>query len=337
MTKLHSVLDFLRSSRDNFTSGEEISRRLGVSRSAVWKEIQNLRGLGYRIKAQSHEGYRLAGVPDKMFADEISHGLGTHWVGRPIYSYEEIDSTNDTAFRLGEQGSPEGLCIFAEHQRKGRGRLGRSWVCPRGKGILFSILLKPSLPPSEVSRITLVAAVSVIQAIRKITGKTLGIRWPNDVLYGDKKVCGILTEMSAEADRMKFVVVGIGVNVNARSAELPEGATSLKEIAGEEVSRVDFAKDLLREIEKDMTRLKQGRFKELAEEWETYSVTSGRRITATLFDKKIYGQALGIDEHGALWIRKDSGLQERILSGDIQHLGVSPVRRRRQASRRRKR
>lgn len=257
---------------------------------------------------------------DRILPDELSSELGTRFIGRRLYSYEALDSTNDTAWKLGAEGLPEGVCIFAEFQKKGRGRLGRSWTSPRGKNLLFSILLRPRLSPNEVSKITLTTAVSVVKVIGRFTGKDCGIQWPNDVLFERKKVCGILTEMSTESDRVKFVVVGIGVNVNAAGRELPARATSIKEMTGKAVPRRVFAKKLLEQIESDYLRLKKGLFHEIAREWEDYSVTSGRRVIATVFGRKIQGQASGIDEDGALWIRKDNGLQEKITSGDIEHL-----------------
>lgn len=313
------VLDFLRENQGHFISGEEISRKLKVSRSAVWKEMQTLRDLGYTIEAQPHLGYRLSNIPDKMFADEITYGLKTKFIGKKIFSYDTLDSTNDAAFRLGEQGMEEGACVFAEYQKKGRGRLGRSWVSPKGENLILSVLLRPLLPPTEASKMTLAAAVSVIQTIRKTSGKTLGIKWPNDIVCGHKKVGGILTEMSAEVDRVNFVVVGIGLNINSSHKELPKGSTSLKEIVGREVSRISFARDLLEQLEKDYLVLKKGHFEALAKEWEDFSVVSGRRVSARVSGRKIEGEAMGIDKDGALWIRKDDGLQERIMAGDIEY------------------
>jgi len=316
--KTSVVLDFLRENQGHYISGEEISRKLKVSRSAVWKEMQYLRDLGYVIEAQPHMGYRLSSIPDKMFADEIAYGLKTKFIGKKIFSYDTLDSTNDAAFKLGEQGMEEGVCVFAESQKKGRGRLGREWVSPKSKNLILSMLLRPSLPPTEASKITLAAAVSVIQAVRKTTGKTLGVKWPNDIVCGHKKVGGILTEMSAEVDRVNFVVVGIGLNINSVSKELPKGSTSLKEIAGHEVSRISFARDLLEQLERDFLLLKKGHFETLAKEWEDFSVVSGRRVAARVSGRKIEGEALGIDKDGALWIRKDDGLQERITAGDVE-------------------
>ena len=314
------LLELLRHKKDGYVSGEEMSHRLKVTRAAVWKGIEVLRKLGYTIESRAGQGYRLAGVPDKMFADEIAHGLKTRVIGKKIYSYDDLDSTNDAAWRLGEQGLPEGACVFAEHQKKGRGRLGRSWQSPKGKGLLLSVLLRPRLSSAEAAKMTLMAAVSAARAMKKHVGKAPGIKWPNDLLYGGRKVCGILTEMSAELDRVKFLVVGIGVNVNGSAKELPPGSTSLKEEAGHAVNRQAFARDLLTELEADYTRLKEGRFEEIVKDWEDHSATSGKRVTATVFGRKVQGQAVGIDSDGALWIRRDNGLQERVIAGDVHHL-----------------
>lgn len=259
-------------------------------------------------------------MPDKLFADELSRGLGTTLLGKQILSYEESDSTNDAALELAEQGEAEGTCIFAEHQRRGRGRLGRSWLSPKGKSLLFSVILRPLLSPAEVSKITLTAAVSVARCSSRFTGRMLGIKWPNDVVYEEKKICGILTEMRAEADRVNFVVLGIGLNVNAEAEELPPEAGSLMQIAGKEIPRLELGRELLRELERDYLRLREGRFDSIAKDWERFSVTSGRRVAAACLGKKIQGQAMGIDADGALWIRTDSGLQQRILAGDVEHL-----------------
>ncbi len=293
---------------------------MNVSRSAVWKEIHNLRELGYSIEAQPHWGYRFISAPDRLFADEIQWQLGTRFVGKKVFSYEELDSTNDMAWRLGEEGLPEGSCVFAEHQKKGRGRLGRRWEAPKNKAILCSVLLRPKLSPSEVPCATLAAALSVTRAVKTLTGVSVGIKWPNDILYKEKKLCGILTEMSAETDRVRFVVLGIGLNVNNKTKDLPLGATSLREITGAEVSRLSLAQLLLQELEKDILRIKNREFDALSREWEEHSQTTGKRVVATLLDRTVQGQATGIDRDGALWIRKDNGLQERIVSGDIRHL-----------------
>jgi BirA family biotin operon repressor/biotin-[acetyl-CoA-carboxylase] ligase len=318
--KPNPVLDLLREHKGRSVSGEEISSKLGVSRSAVWKEMQSLRRLGYEIEAQPHLGYRLLSAPDKLFADEIAHALGTQIIGKNITSYETLDSTNDAAFQLGERGAKEGACVFAEHQKKGRGRLGRSWVSPKGRNLILSVLLRPKISPAQVARITLMAGVSAVRAARHVTDTGLGIKWPNDILYRGRKLGGILTEMSAEPDAVHFLVLGIGMNLNADPAELPPGSTSLKAVSGRTVDRVDFARALLRELDADYRQFRRGELGALARAWEEYSATSGKRVVATLQGRRIQGEAGGIDEDGALWIRRDDGLQERILSGDIEHL-----------------
>ncbi len=318
--KESDILNFLRQKKEYYISGEEISKKLGVSRSAIWKEMQTLRKLGYEIEAQPHLGYRLATIPDKMFADELKAGLGTQFIGAEIHSYDQLDSTNDAAFILGEKGAREGVCVFAEYQKRGRGRLGRSWVSPKGKNLILSVLLRPIILPQEISKLTLACAVSLIKTIKKTTQMQLGIKWPNDIYYKDLKVGGILTEMSAESDRINFIVVGIGLNLNTGTDELPPKATSLKAITHRKINRIEFAQELLRMLEFDYLRLKNGLFEELGKDWEEFSITSGKRVVATLLGQKIEGQATGIDQNGILWIRQDNGIHQRIVAGDIEHL-----------------
>jgi BirA family biotin operon repressor/biotin-[acetyl-CoA-carboxylase] ligase len=320
MKREDAVLACLREKQNRFVSGEDMAGRLKVTRAAVWKEITALRKLGYGITSEIGRGYKLTRIPDKMFADEIIQGLKNRIIGRELFCYGEVDSTNDVAHRLGESGTKEGTCVFAEHQKKGRGRLGRSWEAPKSKNVLLSVLLRPLLPPTEVPRLTLAVSIAVARTIERETGVRPGIKWPNDVLIGEKKVCGILTEMSAEVDRVKYVVIGIGVNANTVAKDLPDGATSLREVTGKNIHRPAFARTLLVELETEYTRLKEGRYEAIAKEWEEYTVTSGRRVTATISGRKIQGQAVGIDLDGALWIRRDNGLQERVTAGDIQHL-----------------
>ena len=314
------LLGALREAPGVFLSGERLSEELGVTRAAIWKEVQALRAMGYEIVSSTHRGYALQSAPDKLFSDEIQHELRTKRIGKEIFSYESLDSTNTTAWRLGMDGVKEGACVFAEHQKKGRGRLGRAWSSPKEKNILFSVLLRPKLAPSEVSRLTLAAGLAVVEAVKRQTGIVLGLKWPNDVLWGDKKVCGILTEMNAEADRVHFVVLGIGLNVNSASSDLLPQAASLREIAEKKTARVPLARAILEELERFVDMVGAAQMDALCEIWENHSLTTGRRVAATVLDRTVEGTAVGIDRDGALWIRKDNGLQERILSGDIQHL-----------------
>ncbi|MEI8345404.1 MAG: biotin--[acetyl-CoA-carboxylase] ligase, partial [Candidatus Omnitrophota bacterium] len=234
-----AVLTILKKYHDRYVSGEDISAKLKVSRTAIWKEIQGLRDLGYQIEAFPHLGYRLTDIPDKLFADEIGYELKTQTIGRKIISYESLDSTNDAVRKFGQDGLAEGVCVFAEAQRKGRGRLGRSWLSPRGKGILVSFLLRPPITLGQISGMTLMVAISAVKAVLTQTGVVLGIKWPNDLIYHDQKVGGILTEIGAEADRLNFAVVGLGLNANGAACDLPKGSISLREIAGKEIARVE--------------------------------------------------------------------------------------------------
>lgn len=315
-----AVLHALRRERTRFLSGEDLAQELGLTRAAVWKAIEGLRKLGYDISAHPNAGYRLDGVPDRLYADEISHSLETEYMGGQIHAYETCESTNDTAWSLAQHGSPEGVLVVAEKQQKGRGRLGRTWSSPAGKNLLFSLILRPSLPPDGLGRVTLVAAVSLVRTVREETGVQAGIKWPNDIVHRDKKIGGILTEMSADTDRVRFCIVGIGLNLNSDPDALPEGAMSLKKLAGKPVGRTGFLRAFLRTFERDYETLKAGRFDLLADDWRRFSETIGRRVSAQLPQRQIEGQAVDIDASGMLWIRLDNGLQQKISSGDIRHL-----------------
>lgn len=311
------ILNIFRSSNGEFISGEEISEKLKITRAAVWKHIEQLRKEGYEITGEPHVGYRLTGTPDKLIPQEISHKLGTKIIGRKIYSYETTDSTNDVAHRLAQSGSPEGTVIFSEGQSKGRGRMGRQWLSPKGKGIYLSLILRPDLSPAEAPKITLVSAVAVALAIRKVTHLGALIKWPNDILINDRKACGILTEMSAEVNTVSYIVLGIGINVNTAKADLPKEATSLKIETGEEVPRVELAQEILRELERQYRIFKEKGFKKIIEEWKGLSHTLGEEVKITCHGRKVEGTASDLDTSGALVVRLDNGFTEHITAGDV--------------------
>jgi BirA family biotin operon repressor/biotin-[acetyl-CoA-carboxylase] ligase len=310
------IVAFLKEAEGRYVSGEEFSKILGVTRASVWKHIEELRALGYEIEAQPHLGYRLVRAPDKLLPHEITSGLKTRFVGKKVYSYESTDSTNNRAYELAESGAKEGVTITAEQQKKGKGRLGRTWASPRG-GIYFSVILRPQVTPTEVSKLTLVMAVSVAETVREMTGARAMIKWPNDILIDGRKICGILTELKAEQDMTSFVVVGIGINVNTKQASLPPGATSIAKETGREWSRIDLARALLKNIESHYLAFRKGGFGEIVEEWKKLSSVLGRRIKIAERTKIIEGTALDIDAGGALVVRLDNGFQERVLAGDI--------------------
>jgi BirA family biotin operon repressor/biotin-[acetyl-CoA-carboxylase] ligase len=311
------ILAALKKRSNEYTSGEELSKKLKVSRTAVWKHIENLRNDGYQIEAHPHLGYRFVSAPDKLLADELNHELYCRIFGKKIFSYASLDSTNVTAYGLAEEGSPEGTIVVAEQQKKGKGRLGRSWISPAGTGVYLSAVLKPEIQPKEASKITLIAAVSVAGALSGISGLKCMIRWPNDIIVDSKKICGILTEMKAEQDKTAFVILGIGINVNTPASSLPKEASSLKVLTGKEYSRVEAAKAVLRELDVNYLRFLKKGFAPFLKEWSLYSAITGRRVKLTCHNRILEGTAQDIDENGALVIRLDNGLSESVLAGDV--------------------
>jgi len=310
------ILTLLKKEK-GYLSGEDISEHFGISRAAIWKHIEELRSQGYEIEAAPHLGYRLVSAPDRLLADEIAWELQTKLIGKKIYSFDSLDSTMDFAYELGLKNSPEGTIVCAETQKKGRGRMGRSWASPRYKGIYFSVILRPQIMPNEAPKLTILSAVAVREAIEKISGLNPLIKWPNDILVNDKKVAGILAEMQAETDAVKFVVIGIGINVNTDKSLLPPKATSLKEERGEEISRIVLLQEILRLIENYYFLFQDKGFSPIAEEWKKHSAILGHHVKILYHHKTIEGEAVDLDCDGALLVRKDSGFIEKVLAGDV--------------------
>ena len=310
------ILQALRHS-NNHISGEDISDSLKISRAAVWKHIQELRKDGYEIEAIPHLGYKLLSSPDRLISDEITSGLHTKILGKRVHSFDTVTSTMDVAFDLGVKSEPEGTIVCAECQTKGRGRLGRGWVSSSGKGIYLSIILRPKILPNEASKLTLLTAVATCEAIRDFTGVDCQIKWPNDLLINEKKVAGILTELSAEMDMVRFVVIGIGINVNNSKNLLPSKSTSLKEELSKQVSRVGLLKTVLKKFDEKYILFSKEGFKKIADEWRSLSATLGRRVKVMHQKEYTEGQAVDIDSDGGLLIRKDSGFTEKVLTGDV--------------------
>ena len=312
------ILNIFRKNPDNYISGEEISQKLGISRAAIWKHIEKLRQRGYDFAAVPHLGYRLSAVPDRLFPEEIKFGLDTKIIGQRIIYYDVIGSTNTKCYELAEKDYPQGTTVVAEGQTKAKGRLSRSWLSPRYKGIYFSVILKPDILPMRVPKITLLAAVSVASVISKLTRLSALIRWPNDVLINRRKVCGILTEMNAEADRVNFIILGIGINVTTKRSSLPKGATSLFEEGAKDITRAQLLRKLLMELESNYLLFKKRGFAPIVREWQNFSAILGSRVKIISHSEKIEGQAAGIDSEGALILRLDNGFQKKILAGDVE-------------------
>jgi BirA family biotin operon repressor/biotin-[acetyl-CoA-carboxylase] ligase len=318
------ILSALRAAGDEPVSGADLSHRLKVSRAAIWARVEELRSFGYEIEASPHQGYRLIAVPDVLHADDLLSRLGKNKViGRDIRVFQETTSTNDVIEKLARDGVNEGVVIFAESQTKGRGRLGRKWLSPAKKGLWFSVLLRPDLRPHEITRLTVASATALRRAIGNQTGLEPEIKWPNDILIEGRKVAGILTEMNAEVDRAKYVILGIGVDVNLSTRDFPadlrKSATSLKIETGKTLSRAELAVNILRELEADYQRICSNRFDEVAEEWEKHCKTIGEEVVIRTGSREIRGRAESLAEDGALLLRTEHGRPERIVGGDVTH------------------
>ncbi len=314
------ILEMLRE-QDDRLSGAAMSKILGISRSAIWKHIKSLRREGYRIEAKPASGYRLVSVPEQPTPWEIQSGLRTEQFGKKIYAFPQIVSTNEVAFRLALNGAEEGEVVVAESQTKGKGRMGRQWESPAGLNIYLSIILRPKMLPNKTPLITLMAAVACAEAIDEVVGLIPAIKWPNDLMIGKKKLGGILTEADMELDRIHFVVVGIGINVNMPPSEFPPSikdiATSLLEAGGRNVSRTALTQAILRQLEQWYARLGQGRAEEIRRRWLELSLVRGQEIEVAFMEEVVRGTALEIDEDGALLVQTNNGTIRRIVAGDV--------------------
>lgn len=322
MTTDAQILAALRSAENSGVSGADLSTKLGISRAAIWARIEELRKLGYDIEASPHLGYRLRNDPDLLVADDLIARLGkTSVIGRDIRVFEQTTSTNDVIEKLARDGVKEGVAVFAESQTKGRGRLGRQWSSPTRKGLWLSILLRPDLRPLETTQLTVAAATALRRAIQQATGLRAEIKWPNDILFRGKKLVGILTELSAELDRVRHITLGIGVNVNQTAADFPPDlrklATSLRLETGRTVARAELATAILRELDHDYARVCGGHFVAVADEWEQHCDTLGQRVVIKLGNRTIRGHAESLDNDGALLLRTEHGHIERIIGGDV--------------------
>lgn len=319
MKKSALLLELDRSK--DYVSGEQLSQILGVSRTAVWKQIQGLREQGYEIEAQPRIGYRLLKRPDLLLPEEIASGLGTDYLGQEVVHYDEVDSTNDAARRLAQQGAPAGTLVVAERQTGGKGRMGRSWISPAGEGLWFSFILRPKMLPQEAPRITLVAAVAVAQALRSLTGLDIRIKWPNDLLIKGKKITGILTEMNSEIGRINYLVVGIGINVDINPISLPPEvrvkATSLSAYLNRKLSRLELLRRCLEELERYFEKWQVGGFDKILEEWKQLSATLGNRVQVMVLEDLIEGLAEDVGADGSLLLRLDDGTSYQVVAGDV--------------------
>ncbi len=315
------ILQLLRQHRGEPLSGEEISRQLNISRTAVWKHVQILKTEGYAIRSLPKKGYLLLDVPDKLYPQEIAAHLKTKWLGRKIYYEEKVDSSNNVAKRLANEGCPDGLVVVAEEQGAGKGRLRRGWLSPYGKGIWFSVVLKPPFLPQEAAKCTLLAAVAVAKAVNSVKGVDAKIKWPNDILLKGRKLVGILTEMNAEFGHINYVVIGIGINTTVQPEDYPEElrplAVSLHEAAQEPFTRAELLAKILGNMEELYETATWEGFAPILDEWRKYSCTLGQQVKVIAPDSTYFGTALDIDAEGLLLVRKADGQVEKVVAGDV--------------------
>jgi BirA family biotin operon repressor/biotin-[acetyl-CoA-carboxylase] ligase len=302
------ILKALRE-RSGYVSGETLSEQLGTSRVSVWKHIRALKEAGYVIEA-SPRGYRLVSSPDLLLPYEFPD------LEQRIHYFPEIGSTMDAARELARKGAREGTIVLAEAQTHGRGRLSRRWLSPEG-GIYFTIILRPRISPAYAPRINLMVSVAVAVIIKKLFRLKAELKWPNDVLIEGKKVCGILAEMDAEMDVVNFVNVGIGINANTSVPQFEKTATSLKDMLGRVISRKEFLRALLTEIERRQAQLMEP---DLLAEWKKLSVTLDEDVRIMSLGEEVTGRAIDIDATGALVVRVKDGSLRTVLVGDCIHL-----------------
>lgn len=315
------LIELLSQNKGEFLSGEEISRVLNCSRTAVWKHIQSLKELGYTFEAVPRKGYRLIGEPDRIDPDTLRNRLSTRVLGHQLHLFTDVESTQDIAHELAGKGAPEGTLVIAERQNSGRGRMGRIWHSPRGKGIYMSMILKPEIPLPLTPQLTLLTAVALCRTIRKLAGVDAGIKWPNDLLIGGRKISGILLESSAEDERLINVVAGIGISVNLAEEDFPEElrkvATSLMMEAGRHIDREELIALFLTELEELYGLYQREGFSPIKSLWEALSVTLDRQVNVRTPKGNVEGTAVGIDDMGALMVRMSDGKTIKLYSGEV--------------------
>jgi len=303
--------------------GPKIAAEIGVTRATVWTWIERLRSLGVELQGYPATGYQLRAVPDLLTPSLVRPELGECEIGKKIVHYFLTGSTNTVAMGLASNGAPHGTVVLAEEQSAGRGRFGRAWYSEKSSGIYVSIILRPTLPPAAAPILTLLAGVAGHHAIRKITGLVTDIRWPNDLLISGKKVGGILTEMSAELDRIHAVVVGMGLNVNHRSLpkDLRATATSLSLEGGRRYSRVHILVALLKEMQHFYLLHQERGSADVVRCWESISsFARGKRIRVLRNSGEAFGLTQGLEPNGALRVRFEDGHEEALISGEVLEL-----------------
>jgi BirA family biotin operon repressor/biotin-[acetyl-CoA-carboxylase] ligase len=318
--RLAGLLTLLAENATIVISGARIAKEIGVSRSTVWRWAQRLRGLGVKVKGQPATGYFLEQVPDILTPDMLKQRLKGSLFGKRVFHFFKTDSTNRVALELGHAGEPEGAVVLAEEQTAGRGRTGRKWHSERAAGIYETLLLRPKLAPVQAPLLTMMAGLSAHTAVQAVTGLEVDLKWPNDLLIQGKKVGGILTEMHAEPGQIRFVIVGIGLNVNQEKfpGELANTATSLRAETGKPQSRMELLVRLLREFEGDYNRFVHEGVASVVARFESISsYAKGKRVRVTNGTESYAGTTAGLGPEGLLQVQRDDGRMMTVIAGDV--------------------
>lgn len=303
-------------------SGQDIADEFGVSRTAIWKYVKELEQEGYEIGTVRKKGYYLISSPDRVNEANVKKHLETDDYGKHIQYFESVDSTQKIAHELAQQGAANGTVVISEEQLAGKGRMARPWSSKAYKGIWMSVITRPHLTLQQAPQMTLVAAVAITKAIEEVTGLVAQIKWPNDLLINQKKITGILTELQADPDLIKSIILGIGINVNQDMDEFPKElssiATSLKVELGKSVNRAKLIATTLKYLEEYTKMYEANGFKPIKLLWESYSNTIGKRIRAVMVNETVEGLAIGITDSGMLELKLDDGTIYGVYSGDIE-------------------
>ncbi|ABK61508.1 MULTISPECIES: biotin--[acetyl-CoA-carboxylase] ligase [Clostridium] len=320
------IINLLKENEDNFISGEKISEKLGISRAAVWKHIKSIKEDGYEIESISRKGYKLISSPDLLTFEEVNPYLNTKYIGKDIRYYNTIDSTNTKAKELGTAGAKEGTVVISEEQTGGRGRLGRQWVSPKFNGIWMSIILKPDIEPMDASKITQIGAAAVCMSINEL-GLKATIKWPNDIVLNGKKVCGILTEMSGELNKINYIIMGIGINVNIEDEDFPgdikDIATSIKIESGKKVKRKELVASIFNNFESLYDEfINSETIKRSINICRENSALIGNDIKIIKRNEEVFAKAIGLTEDGELIVEYNDGKVDKIVSGEVSVRGM---------------
>lgn len=310
---------------DTYISGQQLCEQFQVSRTAIWKVIDQLKKEGYQIEAVRNKGYRLIESPDVMSKAEIDSLVDTKWAGKNVIYYDETDSTNNRAKEAGNNKEPHGTLFVADMQMAGKGRRGRVWKSPSGSSIYMTILLYPDISPVKAPQLTLIMAIAVAEGIREVTGLETKIKWPNDIVVNGKKICGILTEMSTEIDYINHVVIGIGINVNMESfpEDIAKTATSLRIEAGKEFRRFELIAAIMEHFEKDYEAVcEAGSLEPIMEDYNRLLVNCGRRVRVLEPEHEYDALALGIDKTGELQVECEDGSRKSVFAGEVSVRGI---------------